>query len=434
MGRGRTGKSDMPHINIKLYPGKSEQKKLEMAKAVRKTLSDVSGVWKESDISVSVEEKAPNRFESETKDSFRKSELLLDSDYINYRQPSGMTDYDIDVDQSRFESRIKVVDAHTEGEFCRIVVGGVPEPQGATMIEKKKWLEEHCDHIRTALMLEPRGHHDMFGAILCKPVHEEADFGVVYMETGEFLNMCGHCTIGAVTVVIEAGMIPSHEGENTVVLDTPAGIVRTKAMVKGGKVESVTLTNVPAFVYLENQSVNIDGKDIHFTISFGGSFFALVNTAQLDIGEINAKSVPAYTELGMKILRKIHEEIPVKHPELDIDQVDLVEFYGPTPNPDSADMRNVVIFGDAQADRSPCGTGTSAKLATLYKWGEIEVGQPFVYESFIGTLFKGEIKELTKVGDYDAVVPMVTGYSNLTGIATYLIDPEDPLKYGFSIG
>ena len=146
-------------------------------------------------------------------------------------------DYKINVNFDRFEEQLKVVDAHTMGEFCRILVGGIPEPQGNTMIEKKKWLEENCDYIRTALMLEPRGHHDMFGAVLCEPVHEEADFGVVFMETGEFLNMCGHCTIGTTTVVIEAGMIESHEGENEVVLDTPAGIVRTKAMVKDGKVE-----------------------------------------------------------------------------------------------------------------------------------------------------------------------------------------------------
>ena len=135
-----------------------------------------------------------------------------------------------------------------------------------------------------------------------------------------------------------------------------------------------------------------------------------------------------------KTLSKINKEIPVKHPLLDIDTVDLVEFYGPTPNPDKATMRNVVIFGDAMADRSPCGTGTSAKLATLHHWGEIEVGEEFIYESFIGSLFKGVIKETTKVADYDAVIPMITGSCYLTGVATYLIDPEDPLKYGFQVG
>ena len=338
------------------------------------------------------------------------------------------------VNFDRFEEALQVVDAHTAGEFCRMVIGGFPEPEGSTMIEKKKWMEEKYDHVRTALMLEPRGHHDMFGAFLCEPVNKEADFGVMFMDTGGYLNMCGHCTIGAVTVILESGLKEMHEGENEVVLDAPAGLIRTTAFVKDGKVEHVTLTNVPAFVYKENQKVTIDGKEIEFTISFGGSFFALVDTTKLDIGEINQKTVPAYTELGMKMLDVINKEIPVKHPLLDIDTVDLVEFYGPTPNPDKANMRNVVIFGDAMADRSPCGTGTSAKLATLHHWGEINVGEEFIYESFLGSLFKGVIKETTKVADYDAVIPMITGSCYLTGVATYLIDPTDPLKYGFQVG
>ena len=240
------------------------------------------------------------------------------------------------VNFDRFESALQVVDSHTVGEFCRIVIGGFPEPEGSTMIEKKKWMEDNYDHVRTALMFEPRGHHDMFGAFLCEPVNPEAQFGVMFMDTGGYLNMCGHCTIGAVTVAIEAGLVEAKDGENEVVLEAPAGIIRTKAVVKDGKVEDVTLTNVPSFVYKENQKVTVDGKDIEFTISFGGSFFALVDTTKLDIGEINAKSVPAYADLGMKMLELINKEIPVQHPELDITSVDLVEFYGPTPNPEKA--------------------------------------------------------------------------------------------------
>lgn len=338
------------------------------------------------------------------------------------------------VNFDRFENALQVVDAHTSGEFCRMVIGGFPEPEGNTMIEKKKWMEANYDHVRTALMLEPRGHHDMFGAFLCEPVNKEADLGVMFMDTGGYLNMCGHCTIGAVTVAIEAGLVESKEGENEVVLDAPAGIIRTKAQVKNGKVTEVTLTNVPAFIYKDNLTAVIDGIEIPYTISFGGSFFALVDTTKLDIGEINAKTVPTYTALGMKLRDKINAEVEIQHPTLDITDVDLVEFYGPTPNPDKATMRNVVIFGDAQADRSPCGTGTSAKLATLHGWGELAVGEEFIYESFIGTTFKGVIKEETKIGDYDAVIPMITGSAYLTGVATYLIDPEDPLKYGFLVG
>ena len=166
------------------------------------------------------------------------------------------------VNFDRFEGALQVVDSHTVGEFCRIVIGGFPEPEGNTMIEKKKWMEENYDHVRTALMFEPRGHHDMFGAFLCEPVNPEAQFGVMFMDTGGYLNMCGHCTIGAVTVAVEAGLVESKEGENEVILDAPAGLIRTKAVVKNGKVENVTLTNVPSFVYKENQKVTIDGKEI----------------------------------------------------------------------------------------------------------------------------------------------------------------------------
>ena len=136
------------------------------------------------------------------------------------------------VNFANYEAALQVVDAHTAGEFCRMVIGGFPEPEGNTMIEKKKWMEENYDHVRTALMLEPRGHHDMFGGFLCKPVSDEADLGVIFMDTGGYLNMCGHCTIGSVTVAIEAGLVESHEGENEVVLEAPAGIIRTTAMVK----------------------------------------------------------------------------------------------------------------------------------------------------------------------------------------------------------
>ncbi|MGN0169876.1 MAG: proline racemase family protein [Lachnospiraceae bacterium] len=338
------------------------------------------------------------------------------------------------VNVGRFESVMQVVDSHTVGEFCRIVIGGAPEPEGSTMIEKKKFMESKYDHLRTALMLEPRGHQEMFGAFFCEPVHKEADFGVIFMDTGGYLNMCGHCTIGSVTVAIEAGLVESHEGENEVVLDAPAGLIRTKAIVKNGKVESVTLTNVPSFMYKDNLSINIDGKDIPFAISFGGSFFALVDTTKLDIGEINAKNIRAYTDLGMKMLEEINRQVPVQHPELDINTVDLVEFYGPTPNPDKADTRNVVIFGDRSADRSPCGTGTSAKVAAMYYWGELKVGEKFVNESFIGSLFTGEIIDTTKVAEFDAVIPTVTGSAYLTGFGTYLIDSLDPLKYGFEVG
>lgn len=337
------------------------------------------------------------------------------------------------LNKERFEAAFTVVDSHTVGEFTRIVLSGFPELEGDTMMERKNFLVNHCDGYRTALMLEPRGHHDMFGAIITEPISPEADLGVIFMDTGGYLNMCGHGTIGTATVAVETGLVPVTEPYTEVVLEAPAGIIRTKVKVENGKAVEVTLTNVPAFLYKDNLTVEVDGVTIPYCISFGGSFFALVDASKLGYN-IGPAAVPALQKLGMKMLEKINKEVQVQHPTLDITTVDLVEFYGPTPNPENADMRNVVIFGEAQADRSPCGTGTSAKLATLYAWDEIKVGEEFRYESFTGSVFRGVIKEETTIGDYNAVIPQITGSAYITGLGTYVIDPTDPLKYGFSIG
>lgn len=273
----------------------------------------------------------------------------------------------------------------------------------------------------------------MFGAIITEPISEEADLGVIFMDTGGYLNMCGHGTIGTATVAVETGLVPVTEPYTEVVLEAPAGIIRTKVKVENGKAVEVTLTNVPAFLYKDNLTVEVDGVTIPYCISFGGSFFALVDASKLGYN-IGSAAVPALQKLGMKMLDKINKEVKVQHTTLDITTVDLVEFYGPTPNPEKADMRNVVIFGEAQADRSPCGTGTSAKLATLYAWNEIKVGEEFRYESFTGSVFRGVIKEETSIGEHKAVIPQITGSAYITGMGTYVIDPTDPLKYGFSVG
>ena len=337
------------------------------------------------------------------------------------------------LNKERFEAAFTVVDSHTVGEFTRIVLSGFPKLEGNTMMERKNFLVNHCDHYRTALMLEPRGHHDMFGAIITEPISEEADLGVIFMDTGGYLNMCGHGTIGTATVAVETGLVPVTEPYTEVVLEAPAGIIRTKVKVENGKAVEVTLTNVPAFLYKDNLTVEVDGVTIPYCISFGGSFFALVDASKLGYN-IGSAAVPALQKLGMKMLDKINKEVKVQHPTLDITTVDLVEFYGPTPNPEKADMRNVVIFGEAQADRSPCGTGTSAKLATLYAWNEIKVGEEFRYESFTGSVFRGVINEETSIGEHKAVIPQITGSAYITGMGTYVIDPTDPLKYGFSVG
>ncbi|MCP1102895.1 proline racemase [Aequitasia blattaphilus] len=332
----------------------------------------------------------------------------------------------------KYEASFKAIDTHTVGEFTRIITSGFPELIGNTPIEKKHYLAKNYDKYRQALMFEPRGHHDMFGAYLTEPINKEADFAVFFMDTGEYLNMCGHGTIGSVTAIIESGLVEAKEPFTEVTLEAPAGIIKTKAEVKNGKVLNVTLTNVPAFLYKENLTTIIDGKEITYDIAFGGSFFALVDADKLG-WTIDAKNIPALTDFGMKMIEQVNKEVEMKHPTLDITSVDLCEIYTSTDTP-GADKRNVVIFGDRMADRSPCGTGTSAKLATLYARGEIGIGEPFVYESFIGSQFKGVILEETTVGDFKAVIPQITGSAYVTGEATYVIDGDDPLEYGFVVG
>ncbi len=332
----------------------------------------------------------------------------------------------------RFEASFHAINTHTVGESTRIVTSGFPELVGNTMIERKNYLAENFDQYRQALMFEPRGHHDMFGALLTDPIHEECDFGIIYMDTGDYLNMCGHGTIGAVTAIIETGLVPAVEPYTEVVLDAPAGIIRTIAEVKDGKVLNVSLTNVPSFLYKENLKTVIDGREVTYDLSFGGSFFALVDIEQFG-WTVNSENIPMLTDFGMKLMEAVNKEVEIQHPELDITTCDLAELYCSTDTP-GCDKRNVVIFGDNMADRSPCGTGTSAKLATLYARNEIEVGQPFVYESFIGSQFKGTILGEAQVGEFKAVIPQITGSAYLLGETTYVIDPLDPLKYGFQVG
>lgn len=339
---------------------------------------------------------------------------------------------------------IRTIEAHTEGEYCRVALD-CPDVPGNTMIEKKHYLEEHYDHIRTMLMFEPRGHHDMFGAFIVEPINPEADFGVFFMDGGGYLNMCGHCTIGVVTAILEGGLMEMKEPQTEVVIEAPAGIVRTVATCKDGKVTGVTLTNVPAFVYKENCELEYEGKKVVFDICFGGSFFALVDTEKNFGIKVNPETAPFLTKWSSFALQEIAKNIPVQHPELDITSVDLVENYCTAElteddkkfAPDAKyALQNLVVFGEPhnpQLDRSPCGTGTSAKLSLLYKHGELNKGESFVYKSFIDTRFIGKISDVSEMAGYTTVIPQVTGAAYLCGEAKWFMDPDDKMTKGFSI-
>ncbi|HMM22160.1 MAG TPA: proline racemase [Selenomonadales bacterium] len=334
----------------------------------------------------------------------------------------------------RFTRTLMAIDSHTMGEPTRIIVGGVPHVPGKTMADKRAYLEEKMDHVRTAIMHEPRGHRDMFGSILTSPVNDDADFGIVFMDGGGYLNMCGHGSIGAVTVAIETGIVPAVEPETNVTFDAPAGLIKARAAVEKGVVKSVTIRNVPAFLYKEDVTVDVPGLGkIKMDISFGGSFFALVDVKELGL-KVCPANVDQLVKAGMAIRDAANEQIHIEHPELKhITTIDLVEIYDQPTHPE-AHYKNVVIFGDGQADRSPCGTGTSAKMATLYAKRKLALNQEFVYESIIGTLFRGKLVDTAKVGEFAAVVPEITGSAYITGFNQFVIDPNDPVKHGFTLG
>ena len=331
----------------------------------------------------------------------------------------------------KFIKSIHAVDSHTAGEATRVVVGGVPKIPGKSMPEKKQWLEDNLDYLRTAIMLEPRGHKDMFGSILTQPTVDEADYGIIFMDGGGYLNMCGHGTIGAMTVAVETGMVPVTEPVTKVVQEAPAGLIHGQVFVEDGKAKKVSFTNVPAFLYKKDQEVELPGYGkIRFDISFGGSFFAIVKAEQVGL-EIVPENAAKLQDLGIQLRDIINKDIPVQHPELPhIHSVDLVEWWSKTETK-GATLKNCVVFGQGQVDRSPCGTGTSAKMATLFAKGELKMGEKFFYESILGTIFEGEIVGKAKVGEYDAVIPQITGSAYITGFNHFVIDETDPVKYGF---
>lgn len=326
------------------------------------------------------------------------------------------------------------IDTHTAGEAARLITGGIPKIPGKTMAEKRQYLIENKDELRKTLMFEPRGHNEMFGAFIVEATVDEADFGIIFMDSGGYLNMCGHNTIAAVTAAVETGMVDVENGatEKQVVLETPAGLVTATAYLDVNcSVSSVSFDNVESFLYKEDQSVEVEGiGKVKLDIAFGGSFFAILPASEVGLN-IEMNQAHRFSELGMRIRDAVNAQISIQHPKLaHIRTVDLVEFYGEPSHPD-ANAKNVVVFGNGQLDRSPCGTGTSAKLAVLHAKGELNRQEPFIYESILGTLFKGEIIKETELSGYQAVIPQITGSAFITGFNTFLVVPEDPLKHGF---
>lgn len=331
---------------------------------------------------------------------------------------------------------LSAIDSHTMGEPTRIITGGIGEVPGNTMEEKREYLQKNMDYIRTSVMNEPRGHADMFGSILMRPISKEADYGIIFMDGGGYLKMCGHGSIGAASAIVENEMVEVTEPVTRVVLESPAGLIRADVAVENGRVKETTITNVPAFSFKRDLVINVpEIGEVTVDISFGGSFFAIVDSEQPSLKlEISCSNADKIKDIGIKIRDEVNRSVIVYHPNLPyIKTVDLVEIYGPPKNKE-ATLQNVVVFGTGQIDRSPCGTGTSAKLATLYAKGKIGLNEEFVYESITGTMFKARALGEVAVGKYIGIIPQITGKAYVTGFNHFVLNDDDPLKYGFKLG
>ncbi len=323
-----------------------------------------------------------------------------------------------------------VVDTHTGGEPTRLIVGGGPLLKGATITEKWLDFKENHDDFRAFVMCEPHGHADMFGALLVPACHEEAHYGIIFMDAGTSISMCGHGSIGLGRTLVDLGMIKKTEPYTDVVLDTPAGLVRLKVEVKDGIVGDVLLSNVPAFVFARDIELEIPsiGKKIHLDISYGGNFFAIVPAGQLDL-EITSTETGRLVPLGLEILRELNRSVKVQHPvEKAIDHVALVEFSLERPGQVT---RNTVVWGEGSQDRSPCGTGTCAKMALLAAKGKLKPGEIFRHESVTDSLFEGYYEPGPKVGDFETVLPFLRSRSYVTGFNFLMKQPGDRVGEGF---
>ena len=327
---------------------------------------------------------------------------------------------------------ISAVDSHTEGMPTRVVTGGVGVLPGATMAERRLWFMENSDELRTLLMYEPRGHSSMSGSILQPPTRPDADYGVLYIEVSGLLPMCGHGTMGTATVLVETGMVPVTEPVTTIRLDTPAGLVIAEVAVSDGHADSVTLTMVPSFCLGLDQAVEVPGfGQVRYDIAYGGNFYAIVDLDDLGL-PFDRKAKNELLAAGLSIMDAINEQNQPVHPlRSDINSCHHV--YLKAPGSTAQHSRHAMAIHPGWFDRSPCGTGTSARIAQLHARGEIGVGDEFINESFIGSQFRARIAETTTVGDLTAVIPRVTGRAWVTGTAQYMLDPTDPFPAGFLV-
>ena len=341
---------------------------------------------------------------------------------------------------------IAAVDAHAAGEPGRVITGGVADPPGKTMFEKRLYLERHADGLRKLMLREPRGYPALCCNVILPPTDPRADAGFVIMEQTEYPAMSGSNTICVATVLLETGMVPSVEPVTELTLESPAGLIPVKAHVENGKVTSVTFENVPAFaVHLDKEIAVPELGTVTVDVAWGGMFYVIADAKQLGL-ELTPGNGRRLARVGEMIRAAAAEQLPVVHPENpDIRGISISQLQGPATRPDRAGRNAVVVstgpldWNDPDTwtgaiDRSPCGTGTCARMAVLYERGELGLNEVFRYESVLGTVFTGKLEREARVGSYRAIVPSLTGTAWITGINQYVVDPSDPFPEGFRVG
>ena len=344
-----------------------------------------------------------------------------------------MTSVPQPIDRTRPEhwAGVSAIDAHTGGEPLRVITGGLGEIPGGTILAKRRYAEKNLDRLRTALMWEPRGHADMYGAIITEPTTPDGDLGVLFLHNEGYSTMCGHGVVALAKVVLDTGIIEMVGEAPVIRMDTPAGRVIATAHRKNGFVDSVSFLNVPSFVYLTEQCIDVPGLgDVRYDLAFGGAFYAFCSAEDLGV-ELVGNNHGRLVDLGRRIKQAISESVEIKHPfEEDLGFLYGTIIIGPAEDPNHH-SRNVCIFADGEVDRSPTGTGVSARVAIHHHRDELPIGESITIESILGTCMDVEAVEAVSFGGFDAVTPQVTGRAWIVGKSEFYFDPSDPLRDGF---
>lgn len=332
--------------------------------------------------------------------------------------------------RDRYADRIVTVDSHTQGEPTRLLVGGTGPLPGNTISDKRAYFESHFDQVRKLLTREPRGHRGIMAAVVTEPVSPQGRFGLFYMDARRYPYLCGHATIGAVVTLVETGALAAEEGDSVITVDTPSGPLAAHTRIREGRVASVAIDMVPSFVFDPGGEVDIDGfGKVPVDLVCVGGFFAMVSARAIGLELVPANS-RRLIDLGMAVIDAANRAFRVHHPERpEVASVDVTEFYDDDPRTGTG--RGVVIYGESHMDRSPCGTGTTAKMTLLHHQGKLKPGEIYQNASPLGTVFEGQIVRAVSVGSFGGIVGRVRGHAQIIGRHEFVLDANDPFPEGF---